>query len=193
MAGPAISISRKRGSERSKLRTTNGAYLIELLASLLISGFLTAILAQSLSEVIRVNTKTDRSLIAVTIAQDLIERVRATPFSELENLDATDTYVQINLPETGTYAPASNTLLAKRPLQIDVTSMKWGSQTSTSELPKYSFKGTAKVSIKQTSPDIEAKTVIVRIEWFDSNLTNKQNVYETGTVISRFGVARHEE
>lgn len=193
MDGPAPKLSVIKNKKRQQLRTTNGAYLFELLVSLLISGFLTAMLAQSLSEVIRINTKTDRSLIAATIAQDLIDRVRAIPYDELDALDVAETYTQINFPETSSNPPSSSSLLARRPLQIDVTNLKWGHNLSTLELPKYAFRGTAKISIAQTSMDIDAKSVTVHIEWVDSSSISKPHVYETGTVISRYGLARHNE
>jgi type II secretory pathway pseudopilin PulG len=177
-----------------KRHTAHGAYLIELLASVMIAGFLTAMLAQSLSEIIKVNTKTDRSLIAAMIAQNVVERVRAIPFDDLNGLSFNESFVQINYPETS-YAVGSNSLLAKRPLQLDTTNLQWGDIASGGELPSYHFRGTAKAFLSQPDTDIDAKTILVRVEWVDSssNSGSTPHVYETGTVVTKHGLTRHKE
>lgn len=178
----------------AKRRTARGAYLIELLASILIAGFLTAMLAQSLSEIIRVNTKTDRALIAALIAQNIIERIRAIPFDDLNSLNLSDSLIQINYPESS-YEVGSDSFLAKRPLQLDAINLQWSETPSSAELPNYHFRGTARAFVLQPDKDVDAKTILVRVEWRDSSSNNgiASNIYETGTVVTKHGLTRHKQ
>lgn len=178
----------QKSRTHNKLRTARGAYLLELLASIMISGFLAVMLSSSLSQVLRVTTESDKSFMAVSAAQEVIERVRATPFSELA---VGETLVRINLPD-GSGSNFADTLIAKRPLQIDASSLKWNSTNLSTNLPNYAFTGIVTLQITQPNPEIEAKNVQVKVEWTDTSGSQKlgPKKYETGTVVARYGLVR---
>ena len=63
---------------------------------------------------------------------------------------------------------------------LDATSMKWGNKLISSNLPKYKFRGTIKVEISQPNLQIEAKNVLVTVNWSDStpSFQGKQRKYK---------------
>ncbi len=61
---------------RAIVRSKRGAYLIELLVALAISGFLAVALAASLSEQMRVTTGAENQVKAAEVAQQVIDRIR---------------------------------------------------------------------------------------------------------------------
>lgn len=189
MAASATKVSRLSRAKRD-LRTANGAYLIELLFAILIAGFLTAILGNSLSEIMRLTTKTDRTMLAYAIAQEVIDRVRATPYSEIP---IGETQIQINSPDTDSTPASGLTPIAKRPLQIDTVNLKWGNLSNSGGLPNYRFAGSVKL-IVATHPEILAKTALVSVEWTDSenNAQMPTHKVQAGTLVSPYGLSRHE-
>jgi type II secretory pathway pseudopilin PulG len=171
-----------------KLRTAGGVHLIELVAALLMAGILSVVLSSSLSQVIRLSTATDRNLLAANTAQEVIERIRSSPFEELPN---SGTYgVQVNLGGTAdTQVSASGGFLAQRPTMLDGTKLTWMASQADGNLPKNRFDGTVSVTFSDL-PVASTKNVIVEVRWSD-NAKSDEHVYKTGTVITRNGIMRH--
>jgi hypothetical protein len=170
-------------------RSDQGIHLIELLTALFMAGMLAVVLSSSLSEVIRLCTASDRIVLATTAAQEVIERIRSTPF---EDLPSSGTYdVQVNLGgSTDARVSPTGEFIAQRPTMLDGTKLTWMASASSGELPKNRFQGTLTVSI--TDMDLaEAKRVIVEANWKDSTTLSMRR-YQVGTVVAKNGIVRHK-
>lgn len=169
----------------NKLRTKFGAHLIELLAAILIAGLLAVVLSSSLSEVIRLNTESNMNLLAITAAQEVIERVRSTPYDEVPI--AGDYEVQVNLggSESSTASPTGGAITQK-PTMLDGTKLVWLASSS-GDLPANRFKGRIKLSLSELSIP-NTKRLLVTAIWNISGVTKQ---YQTGTVITKNGIVRH--
>lgn len=178
-----------RTKAAAKHRSNKGLQLIELLAALFIAGFLAVILSSSLSEVIRLTTATDRTLLATTAAQEIIDRIRATPFDELP-VDGTYE-VQVNLGDSSEISVSpTGGFIAQRPAMLDGTKLTWNASGPSGDLPPNRFQGNITITLSDTAvPD--TKRVIVIVRWSDST-RNGVRQYEAATVVARHGIMRHE-
>ncbi|HIA55358.1 MAG TPA: hypothetical protein EYN91_25290 [Candidatus Melainabacteria bacterium] len=171
------------------LRSNAGLQLIELLAALFIAGLLSVVLSSSLSEVIRLTTATDRTVLASTVAQEVIDRIRATPYDELP---ADGTYdVQVNLGgSSDTSVSSSGGFIVQRPAMLDGTKLVWTASSAGGELPQNRFRGSVSVAFASL-PVTDVRKIVVSVSWSDSTRTGVRQ-YEAATVVGRNGIMRHE-
>lgn len=174
---------------RSSIRTDHGIHLIELLAALFIAGMLAVVLSSSLSEVIRLCTASDRLVLATTATQEVIERIRSTPFEDLPPSGSYD--IQVNLGGSADVpVSAAGDFIAQRPTMLDGTKLTWLSSTTGGDLPKNRFQGNLTVSF--TDLDVaDAKRILVEAKWTDST-TSAIRTYQAATVVSKNGITRHK-
>ncbi|MBA3856433.1 MAG: hypothetical protein C0507_05930 [Cyanobacteria bacterium PR.3.49] len=182
-------MKKRKKSGSINLRSVSGLHLIELLSAIFISGLLAVVLSSSLSEVIRLTTKTDRAVLAATAAQEIIDRIRSTPFHELPSSGTYD--IQVNLGDSDSVQVSpSGGFIAQRPAMLDGTKLTWQASPSSGTLPSNRFRGTITVSISDLAV-ANAKRVVVDVRWTEST-SIKERLYETSTVVAANGIMRHE-
>lgn len=152
-------------------RNQRGVYLIELLAALVISGILSVVLGDSIARTIQLNTRTEKNVVAPQIAQNLLERLRATPYA---SWPASGSQYNINID------PADGSAIQSPPVQaraamLDATEMKFLTGNPSVDLPSNKFIGTAEVTY-QSNAQNTARTVVITIGWSDSTASSRTYV-----------------
>jgi type II secretory pathway pseudopilin PulG len=162
-------------------RSQKGIYLIELLSALVISGMLSVVLGDSIARTIQLNTRTEKNIVAPQIAQNLLERLRATAYA---SWPASGSQYNINID------PAEGGAIQSPPVQaraamLDASEMKYLTGNPSNNLPGYKFNGTATVQYLANAMNT-ARTVTITVNWSDSTASNR--AYVLNAECSSFGI-----
>jgi prepilin-type N-terminal cleavage/methylation domain-containing protein len=168
------------GSKRAS-RNQKGMYLIELLAALVISGMLAVVLGDSIARTIQLNTRTEKNMVAPQIAQNLLERLRATPYI---SWPASGAQYQINIDPTEGGAIQFPPVQA-RAAMLDASAMKYLTGNPSVLLPDYKFNGIAAVQYSNNALNT-ARAVTITVNWSDSTASNR--MYVLNAECSSFGI-----
>lgn len=144
--------------------------LIELMVAVAISGIVLVSLGASLSEQMRLATKSQKQLLAVQLARQMVERVRATPFDDLPMAGITKE-VRVasgDLNDSGVYD--SLVPILYRPLQVDAVNFSWRSPDSSNPMPISKFPGKVYLTMGTAAsgpygPIPNTKTATVLVTW----------------------------
>jgi type II secretory pathway pseudopilin PulG len=169
------------------VRPRAGQQLIELIFAVAITGFLAAIMSTSLSQTLASSVAAENRMTATHIAQELLDRIRDCPYSDLPTTGA----YKIQVYSDDGITPQSNPPFAQYPLLMDVTSGNYtwspGAQanrlmgTSPSPIPY----ATATVTF---TPPVSPSTSIgvsINVSWTEG--TANRSLVVTSTV-SQYGM-----
>jgi len=172
----------------SELRTTNGAYLLELLVALFVSGVIAGALTMSISEGMRTTQGSQSQVIATWLAKEAFERVRISAAqSDPQHLWSTTTGA-LDVPNNTTVdfklRSTDQTTLApydfvQRPLLLDLETLKWVDKNGEESIP-IAFDGTATATFNDT--DNGGKVVLVKIYWKESTSSGQKTFSLKGAV-----------
>jgi hypothetical protein len=159
------------------IRQGNGSMLIELLVAITVAGLFALSLCQSLSQTKEASFGAHGRVISAAVAQELCERLHATPFSELP---ATQINTPLSIPIYSDDAPITPIYTFQvRPLMLDVNPANylWSNAALANRFPM-----TAQVSFKPgTYPSSQWATITV-------SSAVAQNGYVINTLLTQHGV-----
>lgn len=182
MTGPKHKVSGKVKKQQCKLRTADGAYLLELLVAMFVSGLMAAALMTSITQGMSASQKSQNQVIATWLAKEAIERIRMSAsqnqsdpqhkwFNTHGALDVpSNTEVQLKVNSTDVVS-ASPFDFAQRPLLLDLDSLKWINKRGEEQTPT-DFHGTAKALF--TDGVNNGKNVQVTISWTEGTSTGQK-------------------
>jgi type II secretory pathway pseudopilin PulG len=179
-----------------RIRNQNGSYLIELLMALAISGMLAVALGNSVCQTKGISNRSENSLYASLMAEEILERLRSTPFDSLPSSGVSHN-VRVNYGDsTDSTTYETTPPMLNRPLLIDGSNLQWLVNSGTN-LPTYHFKGTAQILIKDgpltsSGPGPVTKTATVTVTWSDGDATGP-HVLTLSRMLSRFGIQRNAQ
>ncbi|MDR3616361.1 MAG: type II secretion system protein [Candidatus Obscuribacterales bacterium] len=162
-------------------RNQRGIYLIELLSALVISGMLSVVLGDSIARTIQLNTRTEKNMIAPQIAQNLLERLRATPYA---SWPASGSQFNINIDPFEGGAISAPPVQA-RAAMLDASEMKYLTGNPSVNLPGYKFNGIAEMQYSNNALNT-ARSVVITVKWSDSTASNR--TYVLNAECSVFGI-----
>ncbi len=142
---------------------------------------LSVVLGDSIARTIQLNTRTEKNVVAPQIAQNLLERLRATPFG---SWPASGSQYNINIDPTEGGAIQSPPAQA-RAAMFDASEMKYLTGNPSVLLPGYKFNGTAAVQYSNNALNT-ARAVIITVTWGDSTASNR--TYVLNAECSSFGI-----
>lgn len=185
----SVSAEVKNCSVPVKLRSRSGASLVELMVAISISGIVLVGLGSSMSEQLRLSAKSQKQLLAVAIARQMVERVRATPFDKLPS-DGLQKEVRVasgDPTDSGVYD--STNKLFDRPLQIDGLNLVWLSPDPSNPMPVSKFGGKVYLTIGPgpSGPygEVEGtKTANILVTWNE----DMPQEYRLRAIICKYGI-----
>jgi type II secretory pathway pseudopilin PulG len=157
-----------------------------------ISGFLAAILGASLASTISTTNKAENESSAQLVAQEILERLRRTPFTNLESCLNTTKTVQVysddgNLPNGSQPFQVNEANGSSLPLLMDVANYSWSQPVLSNRFigPSSSGYATASVSFSPAYGSTTAVLATVTVTWLE---LSSQKSISASTVISQYGV-----
>lgn len=175
----------RRNIGRRSKRSRSGMQLIELVFAVGLSGFLTAVLGASIAQLVRQATVTQNQLVASTIAQEVLDRLRATKFDNLSTVPPGQQDVVVNADIS---SPTSDVTL-HRPLMIDAKNLTWKGSSGVGQIPTNQFRGKVQITVSDFPDAGDTKTIDVTVTWSDSS--GSGHSLTRHAIIHRFGVARN--
>lgn len=171
-----------------KLRTARGAYLLELLVAISVSGVMALALTTSITEGMRSTQASQNQVSATWLAKEAMERIKGSAsvddnethyFSNTSGVlsvpNGTD--VQFRLTSLDGPPPAYDFL--QRPLLIDFETLKWKSSDMSGEIPGR-FRGTVKAKFDYRNDG--GRNVTVTVSWLQSNSTENKSFVLKGII-----------
>ncbi len=172
---------------RIYLRSSLGAYLLEMLVALFVSGVMAAALMTGIVEGMRSTTGSQNQVIATWLAHEAMERVRrsaaqANPSLKLHTVSCVldvppNTEVQFKVKSTDGVTVAPYDFL-QHPLLLDLDALKWINKSGTDETPT-TFDGIVKAKFGDIANG--GKNVQINISWKESATGEK--TYSTKGVV----------
>lgn len=188
MTGPKHKVSGKANKQQCELRTANGAYLLELLVAMFVSGLMALALTTSLTQGMSSTRGSQNQVIATWLAQQAMDRIKMS--ADQSKTSAFSTYegiFEVPSPSTVQFKLTSNDPITvqsydflQRPLMFDFTSLKWSSEDSTETNPK-TFTGTVQALIEDRA-DAGGKNVQITVTWLDTNGAGQKQYSIKGAV-----------
>jgi len=183
-------------TQRSR-RLPDGSFLLELLVTCSITGILAVGIMGNMSQIFQFSTSAQNQVTAATIAQQLIDNARNTPYAALESYVPSSPFtLLINRTDSGQTGP----LPAQRPLLVDfappggwptihwvqptASGSSWTYPTMDSTSTYAQFQGTATETIQAVSSDLLRVTVTV--QWQEKGTTPRK--LQIATFIARNGI-----
>ncbi len=179
-------------------RTKKGAFLIELLAALVMASLLALALYASIAEYMRLTTITESRELAAIMAQEVLERVRNISYdSPFLPVDATKTYqLRINDFDSLIGLPSNSPSLA-RPLLLDTTNLQYSTQVADIGSMYHKFKGTVTLTITDgpiyplnSKAVKDTKTATVEVKWFEPGSSIERSL-RSSSILHRYGLNHH--
>lgn len=191
MAGPAPKLSVIKNKKRQQLRTTNGAYLLELLVAMFVSGMMATALMTSITQGISASRRSQSQVIATWLAKEAYERIRMSAaqnqsdpqhrwFSTFGALDVpnnTEVQFKVNSTDVVSVSPFD---FAQRPLLLDLDNLKWINKNGEEQTPT-NFEGTVKATF--TDGINNGKNVQINISWKDNTSSGQKTYSLKGSVL----------
>lgn len=182
-----ISSGRKRFR---RVRRECGASLVELMVAIMISGIIMVALGSSLSEQMRLGTKTQNQLVAAELAKTLSERIRATKFDDLPTY-LTPQNVRIaagDLNDTHSYTGE----ILSRPLQIDGQLLQYKSPSSDNPMPISKFPGEVTLTLGgmadgPSGPLDDTRKATILVTWMEPGQSDSKRL-ELKMILYRNGI-----
>lgn len=187
MSAPTTKVSRLRRAKRN-LRTTNGAYLLELLVAMFVSGMMALALTTSLTQGMSSTRGSQNQVLATWLAQQAMDRIKlSADQSNSSAFSTTDGIFEVPSPSTVQFKLTSNDTVSvqpydflQRPLMFDFTTLKWNSEDSAETSPK-TFSGTVQALIEDRT-DASGKNVQITVTWTDTNRSGQKQYVIKGAV-----------
>ena len=158
----------------------------------MISAIIMVALGSSLSEQMRLGTKTQNQLVAAELARVLVDRIRSTPFDKLD-ADSIAKPVRIakgDVNDSNVYDVAKP--LFDRALQVDASELQYRSMDSSNPLPISKFPGTVMLTIGDRvvgpfGPVSETKTATIQILWSEPGQAGSKQL-DLKLILCRHGI-----
>lgn len=181
----------------TKRRVKSGAFLIELLAALIMASLLALALYASIAEYMRLTTVTEARELAAIMAQEVIERVRNISYdSPFLAADGKTYQLRVNDFDVLTGLQSNSPSLA-RPLLLDTQNMQYSTQVTNVTSMYHKFKGTVTLTITDGpiySPTgkvvKDTKNATVEVNWFEPGSVVERSL-KTSTILHRYGLNHH--
>lgn len=181
-------LSRKNSSRFC--RTARGAYLLELLVAMFVSGMMALALTTSLTQGMSSSRGSQNQLLATWLAYQAMDRIRMSAEQETTNtqffsfkriFDApSPSQFQFKLTSNDSTVVPSYDFL-QRPLMFDFANYKWNSEDSAESVPK-NFKGKV-VALIEDRADGRGKNVQITVTWTESTSTGERQFVIKGTFL----------
>ncbi len=160
-----------------------------MLVAVTISGFLAVCLGASLSEQLRLSSTSQNQLLAAALADQAVERVRATPFSQLQ----VGSYpIQVASADSqSTFVAVSTDPMFLRPLQVDGANFTYLTGNTGNNMPTSKFTGTVELSIGSGPENIDSlRTINVLVSWAESGASanGAKKTYQLTSLVCRDGI-----
>lgn len=178
-------------------RAKSGAFLIELLAALIMASLLALALYASIAEYMRLTTITESRELAAIMAQEVIERVRNISYDSPFLAPDNKTYqLRVNDFDVISGLQTSSPSLA-RPLLLDTQNIQYSTQVADVTSLYHKFKGTVSLTIADgpiypiTSKVVkDTKNVTVEVKWYEPG-SGVERSLKTSTILYRYGLNHH--
>lgn len=177
-----------------RLRTASGAYLLELLVAMCVSGMMALALTTSLTQGMSSSRGSQNQILATWLAHQAMDRIKMSADQDVTNpnffsmkrvFDApSPSQMQFKLTSNDTTSVQPYDFL-QRPLMFDFASLKWNSEDSAETMPK-NFHGTV-VALIEDRIDATGKNVQVTVTWNDSTSTGQKKYVIKGAVFYQKG------
>lgn len=191
MAGPANRILNERKSREHAIRTASGAYLLELLVAMFVSGMMALALTTSLTQGMSSTRGSQNQVLATWLAQQAMDRIKMS--ADQSNSSAFSSHngvFEVPSPSTFQFKLTSNDPISvqsydflQRPLMFDFGSLKWSSEDSAETMPK-TFNGTVQALIEDRA-DATGKNVQITVTWLDTNGSGQKQYMIKGAVFKQ--------
>ncbi len=167
------------------IRTATGAYLLELVVAMVVSGMMALALTTSLTQGMNSGRMSQNQVVATWLAHQAMDRIRMsadasqTLSSQKRVFDAPSPYVfQFKLTSNDPASVQPYDFL-QRPLMFDFSTLKWTAEDSTETTPK-NFNGKVQATIEDRADS--GKNVQITVTWTDTNETGQKQYVIRGAV-----------
>lgn len=173
-----------------RLRTASGAYLLELLVALFVSGVMATALMTSITHGMRSTQGSQNQVLATWLAKEAMERVRMSAaqyqsdvehkwFSTFGAFDVpSNTEVQFKVKSTDNVSLAPYDFV-QRPLLLDFDSLKWLNKSGVEQGP-ITFDGVVRAAFADRTDG--GKNVKITIIWSETNASGPKSYSLRGAI-----------
>lgn len=171
------------------LRTASGAYLLELLVAMFVSGMMALALTTSLTQGMSSSRGSQNQVLATWLAHQAMDRIKMSAEQEKTNsaFFSLGRVFDVPSPSILQFKLTSNDPISvqpydflQRPLMFDFASYTWSSEDSAETMPK-NFHGTVTALIEER-PDQSGKNVQIVVSWNDTTATGRKQYSARGAV-----------
>lgn len=156
----------QKSRTHNRQRTARGAYLLELLVAISVSGLFALALTQSITEGMRSTSASQNQVIATWLATEAMERIRITARQNSSFFDIPEgTNLQFKVNSNDVVIP-NEFDFSIRPLLINFDQFNWIGKNGATD-PSIHFQG--KVTANITERLDSGKNVDIRVTWLESN------------------------
>ena len=185
----------KTNFSRTKLaanrqRTASGAYLLELLVALFVSGVMATALMTSITQGMQATQGSQNQVIATWLAKEALERIRMSAAQNQSDLthqwfstfgafdvpNTTEVQFKIKSTDVITVAPYD---FVQRPLLLDLDSLKWIDKTGAEAIPVV-LNGTVTATFTDTVGS--GKLVHINVVWTETNASGQKAYSLRGSI-----------
>ena len=172
----------------ARARTASGAYLLELLVAMFVSGMMALALTTSLTQGMTSSRGSQSQVLATWLAHQAMDRIRMSADQANTN-HAFSTQSRIfDVPSQSKldFKLTSNDTITvqpydflQRPLMFDFNTLKWASEDSAETIPK-NFHGSVQAYVEDRADS--GKNVQITVSWNDSSSTGQKQYVIKGAV-----------
>lgn len=171
----------KKLEKRFKMRTARGAYLLELLVAISVSGIMALALTTSITEGMRSTQASQNQVSATWLAKEAMERIKSSAnvddnethyFSNTSGVLSVPNGTDVQFRLTSADGPPAPYDFLQRPLLIDFDALKWKSADASGEIPGR-FRGTVKAKFDNRADG--GRNVTVTVFWLQSNSSENKS------------------
>jgi type II secretory pathway pseudopilin PulG len=185
---------RSNNPKARKTRSSSGQQLVEVIVAVAMSGFLAVIMGASLAQLMATSTQSENQLKAQDVAQEMLERIRSTPYSLLAqelNSGQLTSGQPYTVPMYSNDGVTATLPFQNSPLLCDFSQYTWSNASSNNTFRGPSPNGNAMATVQlqpfSSNGAHNALLVTITITWSETNQTvNRQ--YVLTSVITGDGI-----
>ena len=175
----------------NKMRTASGAYLLELLVAMFVSGMMALALTTSLTQGMSSSRGSQNQILATWLAHQAMDRIKMSADQANVNhaFSAQNRIFDVPSPSVLQFKLTSNDTnpvqsydFLQRPLMFDFSTLKWSNEDSAETVPQ-NFKGSVQALIEDRLDS--GKNIQITVTWTDSNGTGQKQYSIKGAVFKQ--------
>lgn len=176
---------------KRRLRTASGAYLLELIVAMFVSGMMALALTTSLTQGMSSSRGSQNQVLATWLAHQAMDRIKMSADQANVNhaFSSQNRIFDVPSPSVLQFKLTSNDPnpvqpydFVQRPLMFDFSTLKWNNEDSLETVPK-NFNGTVQALIEDRLDS--GKNIEITVTWIDSNGTGQKRYSIKGAVFKQ--------